>query len=90
MRERVVENYLREGVQILGGLAIKLTTKSGRGWPDRIVLMPGGVVVFVECKAPGKKATALQQMRIDWLNGRGIRALVIDTKEAVDDFLATV
>ena len=87
MREATVERYLRERVKEEGGVAIKLNTKSGRGWPDRIVMLPGGRLSFVEVKAPGRKATMLQQLRIDQINTLGLHALVIDSKEAVDEFL---
>ena len=87
MREATVERYLRERVKEEGGVAIKLNTKSGRGWPDRIVMLPGGRLAFVEVRASGRKATKLQQLRIDQINALGLHALVIDSKEAVDDFL---
>lgn len=87
MREATVERYLRERVKEEGGIALKLNTKSGRGWPDRIVMLPLGRISFIEVKAPGRKATQLQQLRIDQLQALGFNAQVIDSKEAVDDFL---
>ena len=87
MREKTIENYLRDEVRLHGGIALKLTTPSGRGWPDRLVLMPRGQVTFVECKAPGKKPTKLQEFRINFLKGLGFIAIVIDSKGGVDDFI---
>lgn len=87
MREATVERYLREEVKKRGGIALKLNTKSGRGWPDRIVLMPIARIAFVEVKAPGRKATKLQALRIKTLRTMGFWAEVIDTKVGVDEFL---
>lgn len=61
----------------LGLRTIKLTTLGmygQAGWPDRMVLCPGGKAVFVELKAPGKVPTALQFERLDQLHALGFRA----------------
>ena len=61
MNEKLIERKLREGVKALGGLALKFSSPYHRGVPDRIVLMPGGRMYFVELKTTGKKPTLLQQ-----------------------------
>ena len=58
MRERDVERYLRERVKQLGGRAYKFVSPGNNGVPDRIVMLPGGKLFFVELKAPGKETTA--------------------------------
>ena len=47
VRENEVEAYLRRQVEKLGGLCIKIPADYMRGIPDRIVLLPHGVLVWV-------------------------------------------
>lgn len=63
MREKKIEAKLTEAVRQRGGLAPKFTSPGFDGMPDRIVLMPGGHMAFVEVKAPGKKPRPLQAAR---------------------------
>lgn len=51
MRENRVERTLRVEVKARGGWAIKLLP-SVSGLPDRMVLLPGGRIYFVELKSP--------------------------------------
>jgi hypothetical protein len=73
-----------------GLTSIKLTTL-GRygsvGWPDRLVLLPGGRAVFAELKAPGAKPTALQLRRLNELCDFGFPAWWFDS---ADDAIAFV
>lgn len=55
MLERDIEKRLKEPIRQLGGLYLKLVCPGFTGVPDRLILLPGGRVVFVELKAPGKK-----------------------------------
>lgn len=54
MLERDIERHLRDGVRNLGGLCLKLVCPGFTGMPDRLVLLPGGTVCFVELKRPGQ------------------------------------
>ena len=55
MRERDLERQLRDRLKAAGCLALKFVSPGYTGVPDRIVLIPGGRIVFVEMKAPGGK-----------------------------------
>ena len=55
MLEKSVEQALVNEVRNRGGRCLKWVSPGRRGVPDRICLFPGGVVVFVETKQPGKK-----------------------------------
>ena len=88
MRERDVERYLRERVKQLGGRAYKFVSPGNNGVPDRIVMLPGGKLFFVELKAPGKETTALQDAQIDRISKLGQYVFVVDSKEKVDNILA--
>ena len=54
MRERDIEGKLAKVVKAKGGMCPKLVCPGFDGMPDRLVLMPGGRIAFVEVKAPGK------------------------------------
>lgn len=87
MREREIEEYLRLGVKKLGGIAFKFTSPGNAGVPDRLVVMPGNRIYFVELKRPGGKTSQLQDRQIGRLRDLGCKAFVIDSKEGVDKFL---
>lgn len=63
MYEKTYEHYLKTLVEEAGGECIKLSGVVGL--PDRMVLMPGGKIVFVEMKRPGYKP---RQVQYEWLN----------------------
>jgi Holliday junction resolvase len=82
--ERDVDRQFTKLLKKDGLTSIKLSTL-GRygtsGWPDRLVLAPGGIAVFVELKAPGKEPTDLQLDRIQQLNDLGFNAGWCDNAE---------
>lgn len=51
-KEKLVEAELIARVQAAGGLCIKVQAVGRRGFFDRIVVLPGGRVYFVELKRP--------------------------------------
>ena len=55
--EKVIERKLRDGVKKLGSGAqcLKFESPGTSGVPDRMILLPGGRVVFVELKQVGKR-----------------------------------
>jgi len=63
MREKIVEQYLRRRARELGGKAYKLVSPGNDGMPDRLVVMPGGRVAFVETKRPGETSRPMQMHR---------------------------
>ena len=58
--EKAIEAALVKRVKELGGMCEKFVSPGRRSVPDRLVTLPGGRIVFVELKAPGKKTTPLQ------------------------------
>jgi hypothetical protein len=55
--EKTIEKKLINAVKSMGGIAPKFVSPGFDGMPDRLVLLPGGVMAFAELKAPGKKPT---------------------------------
>lgn len=82
--EKQIEQYLVKRVKELGGKAYKFVSPGNAGVPDRLVCLPGGRIVFVELKAPGKKSTPLQTNKQNEFRALGFKVLVIDSKELVD------
>ena len=90
MLEKQIERYFCKKVTELGGLAVKLSPAGTAGMPDRLVLLPGGRVVFVELKAPEKEPRPLQQKRINELRKLGFKVVCLDSYRKVDAFLEAV
>ena len=86
--EKDVEGYLTRQVERLGGRCEKFIPDIDNGMPDRLVLLPGGTVVWVETKnGEGEEARRLQKMQHLKLRRLGQRVEVIQTKEQVDQLL---
>lgn len=86
MLEKDIERAFVARVKSLGGMAEKFTSPGRRSVPDRLVTMPGGRIVFVELKAPGKKPTDVQQRDHNRRKALGCDVRVIDTMEAARAF----
>lgn len=78
MREKTIEQKFRKAVRESGGMAVKFTSPGLDGMPDRLALLPGGRMAFVEVKAPGKKPRPLQEARHRMLRRLGFLVYVLD------------
>lgn len=76
MKESQIEKKIADHVKKLGGVSYKFTSPSNRGVPDRIVLFPGGRVMFLEVKQEKGKLSALQQRHLERLKDLGFVAEV--------------
>lgn len=88
--ERDIEKHLVRRVQEAGGKAYKFVSPQNRGVSDRIVVLPSGVVWFVELKAPGGKLSPLQVLFGEEVKKMNGNYTVLWSKEDVDAFVATV
>jgi hypothetical protein len=86
MLEKDVEQALVRRVKALGGLCEKFVSPGRRSVPDRIITLPGGEIIFVECKAPGKVPSELQESDHKRRRSLGCDVRVIDTKDKADAF----
>ena len=87
MRENEIERRLAVSVKKMGGMAVKFTSPGLDGVPDRIVLLPGRKIAFVELKAPGKKPRPLQVKRMRQLKNLGFPVYVVDGIEQIGGVL---
>jgi len=83
MRERDLERYTTMFIKSHGGLALKFISPGYAGVPDRLVLLPGGKMCFMELKASGRKPRPLQVRRIEQLRALGFKVYVVDGKEEI-------
>lgn len=83
MREKAIEQKFREAVKAVGGVAVKFTSPGFDGMPDRLALLPGGRMAFVEVKAPGEKPRPLQEARHRLLRRLGFRVYVLDDEKQI-------
>ena len=78
MREKAIEQQLRTTVKGMGGIALKFVSPGMSGIPDRLVLLPGRCMAFVEVKAPGMQMRPLQVKRKRQLEALGFSVYCID------------
>lgn len=90
MREKAIEQKMVSAVRLSGGIAPKLVSPGFDGMPDRMVLMPGGRIAFVEVKAPGEKPRPLQLSRHRLLRRLGFRVYVLDGAEQIETILREI
>jgi hypothetical protein len=86
MLESAIERRVCAWAVSKGIMALKVSPMGMRGWPDRMFLYLG-VVVFIEFKQQGKKATPLQNYRISALKANGFSAEVFDNADKAIAFL---
>lgn len=90
MKEETIEEYLTNMVRRLGGWCFKFAPISFVGVPDRIILMPGGRIGFLELKRPGEEPRPNQ---LGWINRLRLLGFVADwtaSRAGVDDFVRKV
>jgi len=85
--EKQIEAFCVKEASIRGGKALKWSSPSQKGVPDRIIVLPGGLVGFLELKRPGGKPTKLQTHWIKTLQNIGCISGIASTKEEVKDFM---
>ena len=90
MREYVIEDAFRDEVAKRGGLALKFTSQTMNGLPDRLVLLLGGKAAFVELKAPGKTMRPLQVKRKEQLEALGFPVFCVDRFEQIRPVLDAI
>ncbi len=88
MNEKAIEQKLVLAVKNMGGIAPKFVSPGFDGMPDRLILLPGGSVAFVEVKAPGNKPRPLQLARHKLLRDLGFKVYVLDSVAGVETILS--
>ena len=87
MSEKVTEHQLTEATKALGGIALKFVSPGMSGVPDRLILLPGKRLAFVEVKAPGETLRPLQVKRKRQLEALGFSVYCIDHPDQIGGVL---
>ena len=88
--EKSVERRLVRKVKAIGGRALKFTSPGFSGVPDRIVLLPGGRLYFVELKRDDGNLTPIQRYVFNLFENLGFPVRVLYGIDMVDDFINEV
>lgn len=88
--ERDVESYLKRELSGLGCLFLKWVSPGNDGVPDRILIMPGGTVCFVEVKTETGRMTGLQWFWQKKLRGFGCSAVTVYGMTGAKEFIEVV
>jgi len=85
--EKILERKLREETEKIGGLCLKLLTTYFTGLPDRLCLLPGGRLFFIELKTTKQKPRKIQLYVHKKLIDLGFKVYIVDTSLQIKNIL---
>jgi len=87
-KEKIIEEELVRRVRAIGGIAEKTVVLGRRGFFDRVVVLPNGLVIFCEVKRPkGGRLSPHQIQRILQYRRLGAVVAVISNSADIDRLL---
>jgi hypothetical protein len=90
MLEKTIETHFVKEFKKHTGIIVKFTPTGQAGYADRELFLPGGHVIFIEFKAPGKKPRPLQLKRARDLEKLGFKTYFIDSIKLADELIEEV
>lgn len=87
MTEKNLESKLRTEIKKMGGIAYKFLSPGNSGVPDRIILLPGGKIIFAELKTDEGKLSRLQEMQIARIKALGFDVRVVRGLAGVEELI---
>mgnify|MGYP001041888205 CR=1 FL=1 len=90
MVEKEIEKLFCRKVKQAGGKAYKFVSPGNSGVPDRLVILPGGKIGFVELKAPGKAPRPDKDHQIRCLENMGCYVAVADQLGQLDQIIREI
>ncbi|MDT9411325.1 VRR-NUC domain-containing protein [Corynebacterium rouxii] len=90
MLEKTIEKTLKTTIEKHGGICWKLTSPGTAGVPDRLIILPGGHICFIELKAPGQKPRPLQTHRHQQLTNLGAMVRTIDHPNQINNLIKEI
>jgi hypothetical protein len=89
-KEDSVEELLVRRVRALGGRCEKMAMKGRRGFPDRLVILPGGRIHLVETKRPVGGRLLPHQISLHAIyKALGATVAVVRNSEDIDRLLSS-
>ena len=90
MRERDIEAKLRQAIEKDGGLFFKFVSPGNDGVPERLAVLPGGRIYFIELKTDRGRLSPLQVWQQDRLRQLGVNVAVIRGMDEAAAFIEEV
>lgn len=88
MKESEIERWLVTQIKDMGGSADKFVSPGNPGVPDRIVIMPGGRIIFVELKTEIGKLSGIQKWQRERYQKLGVEFRVVKGMKAARELVA--
>lgn len=86
--EGKIQKYAKERFEAVGGLVRKLSYENRVGAPDLLVILPGGVIWFVEVKKDENTKPDPHQLREhERMRKRGANVFVVGSIKQVDTLI---
>lgn len=87
--EGKIQKYAKERFEAIGGLVRKLSYEGRSGAPDLLVILPGGIVWFVEVKKDENTKPDPHQLREhERIRKRGANVFVVGSIKQIDTLIA--
>lgn len=90
MKESYIESYLVRKVKEKNGLCLKFVSPGNPGVPDRIIITPDGMTIYVELKTEVGRLAKIQKWQRSEMEKRGADVRVLYGMDAVKEFLREV
>lgn len=87
MKESEIESWIGQQVRRHGGYFYKFVSPGNDGVPDRICILPGGIIIFVELKTKTGRLSKIQKYQLKRLQDLGCRTRVIYGMEEAKRFI---
>lgn len=83
--EKYLERKLAERIKKKGGLCLKLLSNHFLGLPDRMCLLPGGIIYFCEIKSTGFVRSPRQALVHRKLIQLGFKSYLVDNMDIINE-----
>lgn len=80
--EKDIERRVCDYAKSLKMLVYKFTSPARSHVPDRLFILPGGGVFFIEFKRKGQKPTPAQNVEIEKMRKQGAQVYIVDNIDA--------
>lgn len=90
LSESQLEEKFCKKIKKIGGMALKFMSPGRAGVPDRIILMPGGKIYFVEMKSSNGPVNPIQEYIFEKFEELGFKVHILNSENSVKKFLEKI